>query len=590
MKIKSFKLKLILSYVFVVIVSLGCIAFFLDRRLEDDSLRNIQSALITEARLIENQIPPESLKREDIAFLETLIQNLSSRTRCRITVISPRGSVLADSGKQREDIPQMENHLNRPEVRSALAGEIGIDTRYSSTLKINMLYVALPIKENNGVAGIVRLALPLESVQSTLSEVRRTVSIGLLFALFFAIALGYVVASATLKPVKRMTQVARKYSEGDFSRRILRGSDDEMGDLAQTLNTMAQEIEDKVREIREQNQKLSAIFNSMIEGVMVIDKAGRVVSVNAAVEKAFGVTAKDIEGRLFLETIRNNDMAEIISETLKRGEPVSREVALLFPVKRIFEANATPIFDSQAISGCLVVVHDITEMRRLETMRTDFVANVSHELKTPLTSIKGFVETLLEGAVDDKENNRSFLKIIQEHADRLERLVNDLLALSNLESRESALDKTDYALAQQLQEVISGFMSQVKKKRIGIKLEVPAELSLHGDKARIQQVLINLIDNAIKFNREDGTIRIYAKKADDGVTVFVEDTGIGIPPRDLPRIFERFYRVDKARSRELGGTGLGLSIVKHIIELHAGRVGVESAEGLGSKFWFFLPA
>ena len=590
MKIRSFKLKLILSYVFVVLVSLGCIAFFLDRRLEDNSLRNIQSSLVTEARLIENRIPPESLQKEDSTSLETLIQDLSARIGCRITVISPRGSVLADSGKRGEEIPQMENHLNRPEVRSALAGGIGIDTRYSSTLKIDMLYVALPVKQNNGVTGIVRLALPLESVHRTLAEVRRTVSVGLFFALILAITLGYLVASATLKPVKRMTEVARRYSEGDFSRRILSGPDDEMGDLAQTLNTMAQQIEDKIREIREQNQKLSAIFNSMIEGVMVIDKDGRVISVNPAVEKAFGAAKKDVEGRFFLEAIRNKDMAELIAQTLKKGEPVSQEVVLLYPQNRVFEANATPIFDGQAVNGCLVVVHDITEMRRLETVRKDFVANVSHELKTPLTSIKGFVETLLEGAVDDKENNRNFLKIVQEHTARLESLVNDLLALSSLESKEIALEKGYFGLARELREVIPGFMSQAKKMNITIKLELPEDVLVHGDEGRIRQVFINLIDNAIKFNRENGTIMIYSENTDNGIKVIVADTGIGIPVKDIPRIFERFYRVDKARSREIGGTGLGLSIVKHIVELHGGRVGVESTEGLGSKFWFYLPS
>jgi two-component system phosphate regulon sensor histidine kinase PhoR len=589
MKIRSFKAKLIFSYVFVVLVSLGCIAFFIDRRLEDNSFRNLQTSLITQARLIENQIPAESLARENIASLEALTKDLSSRTHCRITVISPHGNVLGDSDKRGEDIPRMENHLNRPEVRTALAGDIGIDTRYSSTLRINMLYVALPIKNKAGVEGVLRLALPLESVERTLFEVRKTVIIGLLFALFFAVVIGYMVASAVVKPIRRMIQVSKKYSEGDFTRRILRSSDDEIGDLAETLNGMAQQIEDKIREIRNQNQKFSAVFNSMIEGVIVADKDGRILSVNPAVERAFGVLKKDVEGRIFLEAIRNKDMAELIAQTLRKGEPVLQEVNLLYPEKRIFEANATPIYDNHVIIGCLVVVHDITEMRRLETVRKDFVANVSHELKTPLTSIKGFVETLLAGAVDDKEHNRDFLKIVQEHAGRLESLVNDLLTLSYLESRETRVEKTDYDLAQQLQEVIPGFMSQIKKKHIDIRLELPAGLRLHADKAKVQQVLINLIDNAIKFNKENGTIRIYAEKSDSGTKVCIEDTGIGIPPKDIPRIFERFYRVDKARSREMGGTGLGLSIVKHIVELHGGSVTVESGEGLGSTFCFSLP-
>jgi two-component system phosphate regulon sensor histidine kinase PhoR len=258
-------------------------------------------------------------------------------------------------------------------------------------------------------------------------------------------------------------------------------------------------------------------------------------------------------------------------------------------VHRVFEVNATPIFDNSVVSGCLIVIHDITEIRRLETVRSDFVANVSHELKTPLTSIKGFVETLLEGALDDEGNNRNFLKIIQDHAERLNSLVEDLLSLSHLESKEIALDKSIFNLRQQLEKVILGFKSQLKNKDIDVKNESPIGISINADKDRIEQVLTNLIDNAIKFNKEKGSIRIYTQEEGDKIKVFVEDSGIGIPGKDISRIFERFYRVDKARSRELGGTGLGLSIVKHIVELHSGSVGVKSTEGLGSKFWFILP-
>lgn len=588
MRIRSFRLKLILSYVLALLVSLGCIAFFLDRRLEDNSLGIIQSSLITEARLIESQIPPEILKAGNIPSLESLTVGLAAKTRCRITVISTRGIVLADSGKRGEDIQHMENHLHRPEVRAALEGKTGIDTRYSASLRIRMLYVALPLVENGTIEGILRLALPLESVKTMLGEVRGTVAVGLLFALCFAVVIGALVASGVLKPVDKMMRVSRRYAEGDFSRRIAPVADDELGDLAGTLNSMAQAIEDKMREIGNQNQKLSAVFNSMIEGVMVMDREGRIVSVNPAVERVFGVERGNIEGRTFLEAIRNNDLAEVITAALVKGKPVSREVGLLYPVKRIFEANATPIFDNSVISGCMVVIHDITEMRRLETVRRDFVANVSHELKTPLTSIRGFIETLLEGAVDDKENNRSFLKIVQEHAGRLESLVNDLLALSSLESGTITLDKSDFSVARLFREVGSGFATQLKAKHIELKVELSDDVTVRADKARLQQVAVNLIDNAIKFNREYGTITVRAAQGCDGVTVSVGDSGIGIPSRDIPRIFERFYRVDKARSRELGGTGLGLSIVKHIIELHGGSVGVESTEGSGSTFWFFL--
>jgi two-component system phosphate regulon sensor histidine kinase PhoR len=327
----------------------------------------------------------------------------------------------------------------------------------------------------------------------------------------------------------------------------------------------------------------------MTEGVIVLDKAGRIVSLNPTIEKIFGVDKKETENRLFLEAIRNNDLFEIIDVSLKKGRLVSRELTLVWPVQKIFEVNAAPIFEKGEVTGSLVVIHDITEIRKLETVRRDFVANVSHELKTPLTSIKGFVETLLEGAMDDKENSRQFLRIVQDHAERLNNLINDLLDLSSIESEKITLKKEDFDIGKLFEEVISGFRAQIKKKKIEIRNKLTSPLVMHADRNRIEQVMTNLLDNSIKFNKEDGFIKIYADDSEGQIKIFVEDSGIGIPAKDIPRIFERFYRVDKARSRELGGTGLGLSIVKHITELHGGSVGVESMEGSGAKFWFTIP-
>lgn len=586
---KNFKSKLILSYVFVILISFAFIAFFLDRSLEENSLHNIQSSLITQAHLIDGQITAESIKKEDTGVLGSLVKTLGSKTNSRITIIDIKGMVLADSEKSKQDIPGMENHVNRPEVRTALTGAIGIDTRYSATLKIDMLYLAMPLKDSDSIIGVLRLALPLESVQKTLFAIRKIVLIGLIFALALAFVLGSLVAGNTIRPINRMIQVSRRFSEGDFSRRIIKGSKDEIGELADTLNKMAQDIEDKIKEVRTQNQKLAAVFNSMIEGVIVVDKKGHIVSINHTIEKIFGVLKKDVEEKAFLEAIRNNDISDVITAVLEKGQLVSVELTLMYPVSRIFEVSATPIFGNNEVTGCLVVIHDITETRKLETMRSDFIANVSHELKTPLTSIKGFIETLLEGALDDKENSRNFLIIIQEHAERLNELVNDLLSLSHLESKEITLDKKDMHLRPLAEKVILGFKSQLRKNFIEIEDELPASLSIKADNNRIEQVFTNLIDNAIKFNKEKGFIRIYSQEEAGKIKIVVEDSGSGIPEKDMSRIFERFYRVDKARSRELGGTGLGLSIVKHIVELHNGSVGVESVEGVGSKFWIVIP-
>ncbi|MFH1201662.1 MAG: ATP-binding protein [Candidatus Omnitrophota bacterium] len=589
-KIKiGFRTKLLFSYVFVILFSFSLIAFFLDKNLEENSLQDLKNSLINQAQLIESQLSTKNLTQTDIASLETLVNSLSSKIKSRITIVDTKGQVLADSEKSREEVLKMENHADRPEIKSALSGLVGGEIRYSATLKINMLYVAVPIRVKDEITGVVRLALPLVNVQKMLFNIRKSILFSVLFALGLAFVLGSMLTSGIIKTINKIIHASRKFSSGDFSHKIYHDSTDEIGELADTLNKMAQDIEDKIKDVNSQSQQLKAIFNSMIEGVMLVDSAGSLISINPAIERIFGITKKDVEGKVFLESIRNNDISEIINSVLKKGKSISSELSLVYPMRRIFEVNATPIFENNAVTGCLVVIHDITQIRNLETMRSDFVANVSHELKTPLTSIKGFVETLLEGASEDKENSRHFLKIIQDHAERLHSLINDLLTLSHIESKEIKLSKQQINSKELTDEVLAGFRSQLKKKLIKIQNDLPKDLSVKADKEKIEQVVTNLIDNAIKFNKDNGFIKIYNQDSDSGIKIIVEDSGIGIPIKDLSRIFERFYRVDKARSRELGGTGLGLSIVKHIVELHGGSVGVESTEGFGSKFWFILP-
>ncbi|MDD4899324.1 MAG: ATP-binding protein [Candidatus Omnitrophica bacterium] len=354
------------------------------------------------------------------------------------------------------------------------------------------------------------------------------------------------------------------------------------------LNTVIAGLQEKIFFLERESRKDQAILNSMIEGVVVLAADTRITSLNPTVEKIFGIDAQEATGKLFLEAIRNNELNELVSDVLEKKEFISKEISTVWPLKKHFEINASPILEDKEIRGCLLVIHDITEIRKLETMRRDFVANVSHELKTPLTSIKGFIETLLEGALDDKENSRHFLEIIRDHANRLDSLTQDLLILSSAESKEAQLDLSSIDLKELADKVLLGFKAQLKKKDISIRNEIPAGLTVQADSDKIEQVLTNLIDNAIKFNREKGWVRIYSEETHSKIKVGVEDSGFGIPEKDLPRIFERFYRVDKARSRELGGTGLGLSIVKHIVELHGGSVGLESTEGLGSNFFFSL--
>jgi two-component system phosphate regulon sensor histidine kinase PhoR len=407
------------------------------------------------------------------------------------------------------------------------------------------------------------------------------------------------------KRIAIMSEALQRIAAGDLEQRIHIYSRDEIGRLAGAINDMTAALQNEITKLRQENNQAKAILNSMVEGVIAVDKETRIVSVNPTIEKIFTIAKRQAEGRFFLEVIRNNDIAEVINTVLEKGEFVSKELSLVWPVRKILQVNVSPIFDGSiplsinpladrkpeknTVSGCVVVIHDITEIRTLETMRRDFVANVSHELKTPLTSIKGFVETLLAGAIDDKENNRHFLEVIRDHSNRLDTLINDLLALSYIESKEARLEPVEISLKGLTDEILSGFTTQVKEKNLKIHNEIAGTVLIRADKDKIEQVFVNLIGNAIKFNKENGFIKIYSQDSDGCIKIIVEDSGIGIPEKDISRIFERFYRVDKARSRQLGGTGLGLSIVKHIVELHGGLVGVDSTEGIGSKFWFTLP-
>jgi len=585
----SFRLKLILSYFFLIFASLGFVAFFLDKNLEEKSLQEIKVSLINEARLVESNILNTPSAFNNPAYLDRLSKDLGSKIKSRITILNTEGKVLADSEVSLRQAADLENHLNRPEIIEALKGRIGGEIRYSSTLKIDMFYLAIPIQESGINTGILRLALPLTSVQKVLFAVRKTIIIGLFFTLGLAFVLASVLARALIKPINRIIHASSKFARGDFSRRIFQSSNDEIGMLAVTLNKMAQDIEEKIREIAMKNQHLEAIFNSMIEGVIVTDESSKVISINQTIEELFDIKGFTIQGKFFLEGIRNSEISELINSAMVLAKPISKEITLIMPVQRIVQVSVSPIFEQSKVTGSVTVVHDITEIRRLETMRRDFVANVSHELKTPLTSIKGFVETLLEGAMEDKENSVNFLEIINNHVDRLNTLIDDLLDLSYIESKGVVLLRNKLGLSGLVNEAISGFKFQAKKKGIELSCEFPQGLEIFADKSKIEQVLANLIDNAIKYNKEKGFVRIYSEQLADKIKIIVEDSGSGIPAKDIPRIFERFYRVDKARSRQLGGTGLGLSIVKHIVELHSGSIGVESTEGLGSKFWFTLP-
>ncbi len=413
----------------------------------------------------------------------------------------------------------------------------------------------------------------------------------LFIAVPLSVGLAWVLFKRVIKPLQEINEAAQEMARGNLEREIFIYSDDEIGQLARSINEMARQLKATIAEITEARNQAQAILNSMADGVIALNKNGEVLFINPAVEEIFGISQATSVGKNILGVIRNYDVERLLERALKTGKPTTQEVKLINPEPRVFRLHATPLKGQGAKQGGVVVLlRDITERKRLDEMRSEFVANVSHELRTPLTSLRGYLETLLDGAVEDPAATRHFLEIMNKETERLTRLVDELLDLSKIEERRVVHRWQPVQLADHINRVVTMFMPQAQEKNLELAVDVlPGLPAVHGDPDMLTQVLINLVDNAIKYTPAGGRVTIRAGVADGEVRVSVEDTGIGIPPESLPRIFERFYRVDKARSRELGGIGVGLAIVKHIIRAHGGKTAVESAVGKGSTFSFTLP-
>jgi len=387
-----------------------------------------------------------------------------------------------------------------------------------------------------------------------------------------------------------MSSIAKSMAQGDFSRKASIHSRDEIGDLARALNVMSEDIKDKIEKINSERVKLDLVLSSMFEGVIVTDAEEQIILMNPSLRKLFFLETSP-EGKMPLEVIRNTAVEEMVERIIKgRQHLATEEIVVNTPEEKTFKINGVPIMRNNRLEGAILVFHDITELRRLEKIRRDFVANVSHELRTPISSIKGYAETLLEGALEDKDNAREFINIIYQDANRLASLINDLLDLSKIESDKLKMSFTALDPVVLIKKAVTIVDNQAKAKSITLKVDIPQSLPrIRADETRFSQVMINLLDNAVKYSSEGGSATISAQVVENGLQVDISDTGIGISEADLPRIFERFYRVDKARSRELGGTGLGLSIVKHIVSAHGGQIRVKSEPGHGSTFSFIIP-
>src|SRR2546426_755841 len=534
----------------------------LTRALEAFAVETLEARLTSIAGLLHDEALALIVRHASADDVRAFALRAARPTGARISVIAADGRVLGDSEVAVEDLPRVENHAARPEVRAALAGRVGRHRRTSATIGVSLLYVAVPIVDGGRAVGVMRVALPLTAVTSSYAEIHRVMLAGGFVALVVACGIGLFVARRVTKPVVQMQSIARRMSEGDFTVRAPIRSPDEIGALGRALNGLAARLREKVHDLGHEQAKATAILDGMIEGVIAVDGRDVILLLNERARSMFGLDATRGEGKPFLEVIRNTELHEAFREGrgVDGGNVSHRELRLASPVERRLQVNAVPLRLGANEVGVVMVLHDVTELRRLEQVRTEFVANVSHELRTPLTAIQGYLETLLAGALEEQEHARRFLEIVFRHTERLGRLLNDLTDLSNIELGRVSLKLAPTRLDEVVDTVLAIMGSKAASGRVTLQSRLSADLPpVLADRDRLAQIVINLVDNAVKYTPEGGRVTVQAQKAADGqIEVDVIDTGIGIPPADLPRITERFYRVDKARSRELGGTGLGL--------------------------------
>jgi two-component system phosphate regulon sensor histidine kinase PhoR len=574
-----------------VVAALGSavMGVYVSRALEAQAVGRLEATLVTQARLLRDAFEPLLDAAPGAAGMQDRAHRHAALLGARLTVVGADGRVLAES--DRDAVEEMENHAGRPEVRGALAGRVGRDIRRSATVGRELLYVAVPLERPGRPAAALRLALPTDDVDRARALVRRTVAGGALLAVAVATALGVFVSRRVTRPVGAMHAAAQRIATGDFASPVPVAGADEIAALGDALNRLVAALRERIERLRGEQAKVRTILDGMVEGVVAVDARGRVLLLNPAGHRMLAVDEAPAEGRPLLELVRQKALLELVEEVRAAGEPVGRELDLGPPVSRTVAARAAPLALPPAPPGVLVVLHDVTELRRLERVRREFVANVSHELRTPLTCIRGSLETLLDGAVEDPAHARRFLAIADTHAARLGRLVDELLQLADIESGRLALAPAPLALEDAVATAAAVFERAATQKGQTLRWTVPPGTVVRADRDRLVQILVNLVDNAVKFTPEGGHVRIEAERLADGhVAVRVRDTGVGIPSTDLPRITERFYRVDRARSRELGGTGLGLAIVKHLVQAHGGELRLESTLGLGTTVGFTVPA
>jgi two-component system phosphate regulon sensor histidine kinase PhoR len=579
----SFRTKVFIASVVAAAVSLIALAAVLSWQVRGQQRSALERQLADEARLIAELLSQATAI--DGRGLDAEADRLGQLVSSRITFVAEDGRVVGDSTQPADTLDTLENHAQRPEVVAARERGIGTSQRYSTTVDTDMLYVA--VRASHPLVRYVRLALPVTDVDQQLAAIRRAALSAIAVAIPLAMAVSWLLSAPLARRVHAIARVADRYSAGDLSRSTYDYGTDELGTVARALDASVQELGGRLEELSRDRARMGAILAGMVEGVLVVDRQGRLQLVNRAAQEMLRVDAGAL-GRSYLEVIRHPDIAAQLTRVLRGDEVGSQEVALSRDPGRTFMARAATVSGTGG-GGAVLVLHDITDLRRADQIRRDFVANVSHELRTPLTAIRGYVEALLDDPADP-DSTHKFLEIIARHTTRMERLVKDLLRLARLDARQEALEMARCDVRQIFSGVIADLSPSIEAKQQHVAIEVPPDaIQVDGDPAKLHDIVRNLVENAVNYSPDGADVTLAGARENGKYTITVADSGPGIPPEDLGRVFERFYRVDKSRARP-GGTGLGLAIVKHLVELHGGEARAENAATGGAVFTVTLPA
>jgi len=580
---RSIRWRIALPYIFLAILTIAGMAWFLTNRLEKEFQNREKDRLIAETNLAAESLGPV-LASADYDTVNALARALSETLGVRVTVILSDGKVVGESDT---DPVFMENHINRPEVRTALTGTPGWNIRFSNTLLTRFLYTAVPIKHNDQVIGVARLSISLASIQSTLEGMNRVLLWIAIGAILLIVVLAFWISEYTVRPIRQLTQAADQVGSRDFSTNPILDRKDEIGTLSRSFQSMADNLRSQFQELETEQDKLFAILNAMSDGVAIVDRDGLVQLLNPAASRLFSIQEHQSIGHTLTETLRHHQIVDLWKASLSSGEQQSMTIDLSAE-KLYMHVVVTPL--REAMQGAaLLLFQDLTRLRKLETIRQDFISNVSHELRTPLAAVKSLSETLQEGALEDPPAARRFLSLMEKEIDTMSQLVQELLELSRIESGKAPFQKKPARVDTLVMQAVERMSHQAERAGLTLSMDLEPDLpEVYMDIERMQQVMSNLLHNAIKFTLPGGRIIVSAQKVENSVRVSIKDTGVGIPDEDVSRIFERFYKADRARSG--GGTGLGLSIARHIVEGHGGKIGLESQLGEGSTFFFTIPA